>query len=238
MTTSGFINYAHRGASACAPENTMSAFRLGLTMGANGIETDVQRTKDGVLVLFHDRTLRRVTGAEGSIQDHTYDELLALKVHGGGTADAIVRFSDFLHAFSEHEIGFAIEIKQEHIETEIIDLLESYHMCEKTILTSFMMDSLVRAKHYAPQYKAGYLAREIDPSLLKMLKEIGVEQICPDAAQLTPDLVKTLHQQGFSVRAWGVKTEELMKKVYDAGADGMTVNFPDKLTAYIASKTR
>ena len=49
-----FINYAHRGASAYAPENTMSAFLLGIKQGANGIETDVRRTKDGVLVLFHD----------------------------------------------------------------------------------------------------------------------------------------------------------------------------------------
>ena len=51
------INYAHRGASEYAPENTMSSFYLGLTMKANGIETDVQKTKDGKLVLFHDDTL-------------------------------------------------------------------------------------------------------------------------------------------------------------------------------------
>ena len=55
------INYAHRGASEYAPENTMSAFYLGLIYGADGIETDVQRTKDGELVLFHDDTLDRVT---------------------------------------------------------------------------------------------------------------------------------------------------------------------------------
>ena len=50
------INYAHRGASEYAPENTLSSFYLGLLQGANGIETDIQRTKDGVLVLFHDDT--------------------------------------------------------------------------------------------------------------------------------------------------------------------------------------
>ena len=56
------INYAHRGASAYAPENTMSAFDLGLRMNADGIETDIRRTKDGVLVLFHDDDLLRIAG--------------------------------------------------------------------------------------------------------------------------------------------------------------------------------
>ncbi|MBS1484153.1 MAG: glycerophosphodiester phosphodiesterase, partial [Clostridium sp.] len=62
-----FINYAHRGASAYAPENTLSAFYLGLEMGANGIETDIRRTKDGQLVLFHDATLEQAAGLQGGV---------------------------------------------------------------------------------------------------------------------------------------------------------------------------
>ena len=58
------INYAHRGASEQAPENTMAAFRLGLEMGAYGIETDIQRTADGVLVLFPDKPLTRIVGLD------------------------------------------------------------------------------------------------------------------------------------------------------------------------------
>ena len=50
---------------------------------------------------------------------------------------------------------------------------------------------------------------------------------------VTPELVDRLHQDGFLVRAWGVSTEELMEQVVEAGADGMTVIFPDKLTAYL-----
>ena len=56
------INYAHRGASQYYPENTLYAFYAGLHMGADGIETDIQRTLDGVPVLFHDRTLERILG--------------------------------------------------------------------------------------------------------------------------------------------------------------------------------
>jgi hypothetical protein len=69
-----FVNYAHRGASTYAPENTFLAFYTGIYMGANGIETDVKMTKDGVLVLFHDSTVTRLTGAEGSVSDYTLEE--------------------------------------------------------------------------------------------------------------------------------------------------------------------
>ena len=69
------INYAHRGASEYAPENTLSAFYLGLMQGANGIETDVRRTKDGELVLFHDSKLARVTDGDGPLAEHSLAEL-------------------------------------------------------------------------------------------------------------------------------------------------------------------
>ena len=67
----------------------MASFRLGLQMGANGIETDVQRTKDGVLVLFHDDTLMRVTGQPGSVKDYTYDQLQTFSVTVHGQSDRI-----------------------------------------------------------------------------------------------------------------------------------------------------
>lgn len=62
-TTEKVTNFAHRGASGVCPENTMAAFRHALELGATGIETDVQRTQDGHLVLIHDESLERTTGS-------------------------------------------------------------------------------------------------------------------------------------------------------------------------------
>ena len=73
-----FVNYAHRGASEYAPENTMPSFELGLTMGANGIETDLQETKDGKIVMFHDNTIDDKSNGTGAIADYTYEELLKM----------------------------------------------------------------------------------------------------------------------------------------------------------------
>ena len=67
--------YAHRGASAYAPENTMSAFLLANTMGAQGIELDVQLTRDGQVAVMHDEVLKRTTGEKGLLRDYTLEQL-------------------------------------------------------------------------------------------------------------------------------------------------------------------
>ena len=233
-----FVNYAHRGASEYTPENTLLAFYTGMYMGANGIETDVQMTKDGVLVLFHDDTIMRLTGAEGSIQDYTLEQLRQFTFENNGLTDKIVVFEDFLQQFGWRDITFAIEIKQAGIESQVVDMIRKYNIQSKTIVTSFMLGSVRATKAYAPEQKVGLLTKEVTEELLAELKTIGAEQLCPYAMDVTEETVARWHAQGFEVRAWGVKDEILMRQVYDAGAEGMTVNFPDKLTKYIAEKTK
>ena len=131
-----FVNYAHRGASEYAPENTMLSFYAGMFMGANGIETDVQMTKDGVLVLFHDDTIMRMTGAEGGVPDYTLEELRVFSFEKNGLQDKIVVFEDFLKQFGWRDITFAIEIKQRGIEREIADMIRKYDVGKKCVVTS------------------------------------------------------------------------------------------------------
>ena len=230
-----FINYAHRGASAYAPENTMLSFYLGVHMQANGIETDVQMTKDGVLVLFHDDSLLRVTGQPGSVSDYTFAQLQNFWVKTNGSEDKIVSLADFLEHFSYRPLQFAIELKQPHIEKSVIDLLNQYEMREKTVITSFDFENLVRARDYDRSYEIGYLTRDTSEEAVSKLQSLGAEEICPEAKLLTPELVQALHAQGLRVRAWGVKDEELMIRAHRCGCDGMTVNFPDKLQQYLGA---
>ena len=111
-----FINYAHRGASAYAPENTMASFRKALEMRATGIELDLQGTKDGKIVISHDKTIDRHSDGTGRISDYTYEELL--KFDFGSWFDKqykderIVLFEDFAREFLPKNLTFAIELKQ------------------------------------------------------------------------------------------------------------------------------
>ena len=231
-----FINYAHRGAPAYCPENTLLSFYTGVYMGANGIETDVQRTRDGVLVLFHDDTLLRVTGENGSVADYTYDELKPFWVKNGALADKIPTFEDFLAHLAHFDLTFAIELKVSGVEKEVADLIRAYGVEKKTVVTSFIFECIRDFKAIAPDIEVGFLTASVTPLLLSDLKKIGAEELCPKGILVTEERVTEWHAEGFRVRAWGVTDTEMMKRLYDAGVDGMTVNFPDKLSEYIKTK--
>ena len=234
-----FVNFAHRGASEYAPENTLSSFYLGLRMGANGIETDVQITKDGVLVLFHDDTLSRVTGCEGAVSDYTYEELSKMRVRNAktGEEDTIVRFEDFLRYFGWRDLTFAIELKKPGYEAETIAMMDRFDMRDKSIITSFKFPCIERVKELRPDYRVGYLIKGFDEEKNEMLLRIGGEQVCPQAKYLTKETVAAWRALGFSsVRAWGITDTDVMRHACECGVDGMTVNFPDQLTLYRKGK--
>jgi glycerophosphoryl diester phosphodiesterase len=230
----GFINFAHRGASEYAPENTMMSFSLGMFQGANGIETDVQMTKDGVPVLFHDDSLERVTGQQGSIGDYTYEQLRQFDVKKGELTDKILKLEDFLIHFGFRDITFAIELKTADAAEATVALIRKYAMEKKVTVTSFKYDAILKVRAVAPELKTGLLTSRVDDTLLERMRLDGIDELCPKADLVTAEAVTRWHTMGFHVRAWGVKNEEVMKAVYDAGANGMTVNFPDKLKAYMS----
>lgn len=230
------INYAHRGASEYAPENTLSSFYLGLLQGANGIETDVQRTKDGVLVLFHDDTIDRVTDGNGILSDYNYEELKKLKVYRNCTTlfyDRIVTLKEFLEKFSFYNIRFAIELKGVGVEEETLSMVKEFGILEKTTFTSFNFDYIKKIKELDKNARVGWLLKNPGEKEIQELLDISGEEMAPQAEYITDDMVKKLRSKGLGIRAWGVFNVSLMKKMCMLNIDGMTVNFPDRLYQYL-----
>ena len=228
-----FINYAHRGASSYAPENTFAAFYLGWQMGANGIETDVQSTKDGVLVLFHDDDLKRLAGIDQKICDISYEELCMIDVgvHKGEQykGERVPTLAEFLHHFSGKNLHLALEIKEAGIEQQVLDMVMPAWPHDHLIVTSFIWDALLAVRQIASEIRTGFLTRNQDENTLKTLKENGIWQYCPDGHTVTEETIKKFRDAGLSIRAWGVTDETIMSRMLVFGVDGMTVNFPDKL---------
>ena len=230
------INYAHRGASEYAPENTLSSFYLGLQQGANGIETDVQKTKDGVLVLFHDDTVDRVTNCSGKLCDYTYEELKKLKITGSCTTgfyDRIVTLREFLEKFSQYDIHFALELKGPGVEDETYQMVTEFGIMHKVTFTSFQFDYIKRIKELDPAARVGWLTLSTEDEDIKRFLEIGGEEIAPNAKRFTSKDVEKWRKMGLGVRAWGVSDVSIMKKMCQLKVDGMTVNFPDRLQQYM-----
>lgn len=234
------INYAHRGASEYYPENTLRSFYAGLDMGADGIETDIQRTKDGVLVLHHDDSLARIVHMPGAVKDYTYDELL--KMDFGAfkgerfAGERIVTLETFLTHFANRRLQLALEIKQYGIEAECLEAVNR-HGCRKEVtFTSFIWDSVADMRKLDNEIRLGYLTGEISEERLNKLEAHGIGQICPRVDLVTSESMKLAQSRGFSVRFWGAKTIDLMHRALSLGGDGMTCNFPDKLNAALKAR--
>lgn len=235
------INYAHRGASEYAPENTLSSFYLGLLQGANGIETDVQKTKDGVLVLFHDDTLDRVSNKQGKLCDYTWDELKDAEIYGSCTTgfyDRIVTLREFLEKFSQYDIKFAIELKGADVEGETLEMVKEFGIMDKTTFTSFRYAYIQKIKGLDPAARVGWLTSSIADEAIESLLKISGEEFAPEAELITEAFMEKCRNAGLGVRAWGVSNIALMKKMCALGVDGMTVNFPDRLQEYLHANGR
>ena len=240
MTTSVMMVIAHRGASSYAPENTLAAFDLALQMGVRHIELDIDFTSDGHIVVIHDDTVDRTTNGSGPVTSHTLAALRALDAGSWFgttfTGERIPTFNEVLARYKGRaHLHTEIKGHSPSLSQRTADVIRTHGMEGQITITSFQKVRLEEMRAYAPELPTGWLVVEVSEAIIVQARAMGVTQLCPRANTVTPALVRRLHAEGFVARAWGVTTEALMQQVVQAGADGMTVNFPDKLMAYLQS---
>lgn len=228
------LTLAHRGASGYAPENTAAAFELAIDMGADMIETDARRTRDGQVVLFHDDRLDSRSDGTGTVADHTLTQLRRLDLGAWFeprfAGERILTLAEYLDRFTDR-IGTCLEIKDPAAAEAVVAELGPRRLAagpHAFHLTSFDWDAAVRARA-ALRLPTGYLCRAFDVDTIERCVGAGLTQICPPAGLLTAPLVEAAHQAGLLVRAWGVRDRADVDRLFATGADGATVNWPDWL---------
>ena len=157
--------WAHRGASGYAPENTLDAFQKAVEMGADGIELDVQMTKDSELVVIHDETIDRVSNGKGWVKDYTYEELKKInfnKTHLEYTKEEIPTLEQVYRLIKPTNLTINVEIKTgivfyPGIEERVLELTERLGMKERVIYSSFNHYTIRKIKELDPQAKTGML---------------------------------------------------------------------------------
>jgi glycerophosphoryl diester phosphodiesterase len=222
----------HRGAAALAPENTYAGFDLALAFGVDGIETDVQKTKDGKLVLFHDNLLDRTTTGTGVLQETSWQVLQ--KLDAGSWFDskyAGERIPLLIEALERYgtRTYLDLEIKQIGIEYEVLHLVEKLDLLDRITFTSQDFPTVCNIKMRNPLARIGYLTADFSEEMLKKVIEAKMQDFCPRAEKITKQQVDQWRSTGLFIRACGVKNAEIMKNAIYAGVDGMTSDFPDLL---------
>lgn len=223
---------AHRGASGYAPENTREAFDRALALGCDAIETDVQLTADGELVLFHDGTVERTSDGRGPLADYTLAELRRLDLGGWFAPEfagqRVLTVAEFLDEYAAR-IPLVIEVKDPRATVPLVALLAARDLIGAVQVTSFHWPALMDARALRPDLALGFLTPRFDQDIIERVARRGFAQVCPHVGALTARRVALAHERGLVVRAWGVRERYEVERLFETGADGATCNWPDWL---------
>lgn len=233
------LNFGHRGAKGYYPENTMLSFEKAVEMGCDGIETDVQLSKDGVEVLCHDEKIDRTCDGTGFIKDFTYKELCQFDAAAGFNGEfkdlKIPVLDDILGLAKDTGILLNLELKTNVIEYEcleekVIAKIHNYGLQDRVILSSFNHYSVMKCRQIDSKIKCGLLYNNslYDPGHYG--KHAGVEALHPNFITLKPEVVKNIHDHGLEINTFTVDTIEDMKRMVELNIEGIITNYPDRLT--------
>ncbi|MFC4076866.1 glycerophosphodiester phosphodiesterase [Salinithrix halophila] len=239
----GFINVAHRGASGYAPENTLAAFDKAVKMRADYFELDVQRTKDGHLVLMHDNTVDRTTNGSGEVKDLTLKEIRQLDAGSWFSSqyagEKVPTLEEVLDRYRYQPINILIELKKPElypgIEKQVALMLLKKGVSfrpGKIIVQSFNHDSLRTYHRLQPWVQTGVLVslteyrKGVSDEKLREWKEFS-DYVNPNYKLVDDRLVNRVHQNRMKILPYTIRSKATADEVRATGVDGFITDYPE-----------
>lgn len=228
--------WAHRGASAYAPENTLEAFLLAAEQGADGVELDVQLTKDGEMVVVHDEEIDRVSDGSGFVKDYTLAELKTLnfnKTHPEYQDVKIPTLREVYEALKPTGMTINVELKTgifwyKDLEKKVLELTKEMEMEDRVIYSSFNHYSIQQMKKIVPEAETAYLYSDVILNVAEYAKNTKVNGLHPAVYHVKmADFLKEYLGSNLNVRVWTVNEKADMKWLIDAGVTAIITNYPD-----------
>ena len=229
-----FYGFVHRGGDEVETENTLEAFKYSSDLGFVYIETDVQATKDGKVVIFHDSNLKRLAGINKKVHELTLEEIRSIDLLEGGK---IPLLSEALELFPE--LRFNIDIKTEDALNETIKIAKDMTAFNRICLASFSSTRLERIRKIAgPEACTSSGQMEI---FKMMCKSVGLpaKNTPGHCAQvpvsqwgvpvITKKFIKTAKDLNKLVHVWTIDDQETMNELIDLGVDGLMTDKPSIL---------
>lgn len=232
--------WAHRGASGYAPENTMEAFQLAHEQGADGIELDVQLTRDGEVVVIHDERIDRTSTGTGYVRDYSLKELRAFSFHktqpaywNGTDSIRLPLLSEVLDFIRDTGMQLNIELKNgifdyPKLEEKVLWLVEEKDVREQVIYSSFNHYSIRRLGKLDTDAVRGILYSDRFLNVPEYAFQMGVDAVHPALWHLDEaGYIARCHELGLKVHVWTVNDRTAMRQLAERGADAIITNYPD-----------
>jgi len=230
---------AHRGASAVAPENTLSAFQEAVRLNADMIELDVRLSRDGAVMVFHDRDLSRTTDGSGPVEERNLDELKQLDA-GSWFSDKFIgegipTLEEVIRTILPSRIELCIEIKidkgREEVRNQLVgatlDIIKRTNFSERAIIASFDRESISLSKAESPGIRTGLIfSQEEVWDDCSEEEYAGIDFLSARWNTVTDPRVAEAHRVGRKIITWTIDREEELNHIFPFSVDAIASNNP------------
>jgi glycerophosphoryl diester phosphodiesterase len=222
--------FGHRGAKGLAPENTVLSVQKALAFGVDGIEIDVFRCLSGEIVVFHDKTLHKLTNASGEIEKKTLAELHTLKVMGSEPIPTLDKIIDAINGSAR----LNIELKGKNTAKGVLDIIkkaieEGHWEANQLFVSSFDWDELRAFNKLTKEFGIAVLTEKNPVEAIPVARELNAFAINPNHSNLTQEIIKYIHSEGFEIHTWTVNEKNRIEELISWGVDAIITDFPDRI---------
>ncbi len=233
------LRIAHRGASAYAQENSLIAFHKAAELGADMIEIDIRPTADGVPVVSHDSSLKRVFGVAGNVEDFTRSQLRALTP---SNLEPIPTFEEVAEVCRQLGLGLYLDIKEltMPVAASIIESLNRHHLTPFSILGSFRADWLAEIKANFPAASTSVLFSSVHVDPVMLARSINCDYVHPCWEKktpephklLTPAWIERVRAADLGIICWHEERPSEIAGLQALGVDGICSDQPELLVPH------
>ncbi len=229
-----FYNIGHRGAAAYQHENTILSLEEAVKRGADMVEFDIRKTADDIIVLFHDVSVKTLSGEHKPISKISMDELAGIAKTEGFE---IALFEDVLKFFGPR-VGLNIEIKAGGFESDIVAMLQKYPPLFEPTLSSFFPWVVLQIRRINSGLRTGLIlgqdgANRVNiltlPVVRKLISTLGIRALHLQDSIVNAEIIENLKRSGLSATVWTIDKREDMYRFIKMGVDGIITNKPDLL---------
>ena len=217
-----FLKVGHRGAKAYEIENSLESFKKAVALGANAVELDVQKSKDGKLIIIHDDNLKRVFGKDVLVNLTTLKELKQLTENKILTLDEALRFID------KKVEKILVELKKEGFEKKVLEIIKKGKLKDRVIIVSFHEQALAEVRRLDKEIETGLIYAKHKNPIPTALK-LNAQYLIPLYRFVHTKNVEDAHKNNLKVIVWTINTRKDVREYIAKGVDGIASDKPDIL---------
>lgn len=212
---------AHRGASGYYRENTIKAFEHAYELGADIVELDVHKTKDGVIVVFHDKKIKS-GDTKKPVASLSYKALRKLD-------SRICTLQEAIECIEKTDMTVMVEFKATGITEDVIEIVEAGGMGSRVLYSGFDLNTLLEVEQLRPETDTAYSinSKALAEAVIASPELYNVDIAGINHKYLTTELIRDMHLAGKEVYAWTVNTKSRINACVAMGVDGVLTNYPD-----------